>query len=82
MSRIALKHLTRTRSGDRSGGVQDILIDDRGDEVSAYSRFQRHLHDKQGCSTHLTNGQAEQIVEPAESGPVTVLTDGVGLVDA
>jgi hypothetical protein len=36
----------------------------------------------QGCSTLLTDGQAEQIVEPSESSPVAVLADGVGLVGA
>jgi hypothetical protein len=50
-------------------------------EIPDPRRAQGQLY-KQGCSTLLTNGQAEQIVEPAESGPVTVLTDGVGLVDA
>jgi hypothetical protein len=34
----------------------------------------------QGCSTLLTDGQAEQVIDPSESGPVAVLVDGIGLV--
>jgi hypothetical protein len=34
----------------------------------------------QGCSTLLIDGQAEQIIDPPESGPVAVLVDGVDLV--
>jgi hypothetical protein len=56
-------------------------LDERGRRLFAASQV-RALGYGQGCSTLLTDGQAEQIVEPSESRPVAVLADGVGLVGA